>query len=92
MGVFTALKKPREATHDSADGTTGTVDESKTAHATDDAVPNDSESQGEHSSEEDHRPAEDAQAGVREVEGVTLTWSKKSLVAVFIKYVYICCA
>jgi hypothetical protein len=61
------------------------MDESKTAHATDDAVPNDSESQGEQSLEEDHRPAENAQAGVQEVEGVTLTWSKKSLIAVFAK-------
>jgi hypothetical protein len=31
------------------------------------------------------RPDEDAQRGVRMVEAVTLTWSKKALIAVFIK-------
>jgi hypothetical protein len=34
---------------------------------------------------EDEIPAEDAQRGVHEVEAVTLTWSKASLIAVFIK-------
>lgn len=32
------------------------------------------------------RPNEDAQRGVRMVEAVTLTWSRRALVAVFIKY------
>jgi hypothetical protein len=32
------------------------------------------------------RPDEDAQRGVRMVEAVTLTWSKRSLIAIFIKY------
>jgi hypothetical protein len=31
-------------------------------------------------------PAQDAQRGVQNVEAVTLTWSKRSLVAVFILY------
>lgn len=35
-------------------------------------------------------PTEDAQRGVQQVEAVTLTWSKKSLVAVFILYVLRC--
>lgn len=81
MGVFAAFKKPREVSPGPAGGIDGTVDESKTAHATDDAIPNDSE--GEQSTEEDHRPTENAQAGVQEVEGVTLTWSKRSLIAIF---------
>lgn len=85
MGVFAAFKKPREVSPGPAGGIDGTVDESKTAHATDDAIPNDSE--GEQSTEEDHRPTENAQAGVQEVEGVTLTWSKRSLIAIFCKYV-----
>lgn len=31
-------------------------------------------------------PTEDAQRGVQNVEAITLTWSKKALVAIFIKY------
>ena len=31
-------------------------------------------------------PSEDVQGGVQNIEAVTLTWSKKSLVAVFILY------
>ncbi|KAJ9164879.1 MFS general substrate transporter [Coniochaeta hoffmannii] len=79
MGVFT--KKPRNAPEASAADTTGSIGENKTAHTTDDAVHNDSE--GESSSPEDAVPTEDAQAGVQEVEGMTLTWSKRSLIAVF---------
>lgn len=32
-------------------------------------------------------PTEDAQKGVKDVEAVTLTWSKTTLIAVFAKYV-----
>lgn len=32
-------------------------------------------------------PAEDLQRGVQDVESVTRTWSKKTLIAVFLKYV-----
>ena len=32
-------------------------------------------------------PSPDAQAGVRQVEAVTLTWTKGALIAVFIKFV-----
>lgn len=32
-------------------------------------------------------PSEDVQRGVQEVEAVTLTWSRATLIAVFIKYV-----
>lgn len=35
------------------------------------------------------RPSEDVQRGVQEVEAVTLTWSKPTLIAVFIKHVLI---
>jgi len=34
-------------------------------------------------------PAEDLQHGVRDVEAITLTWSKKILALVFIKYAYL---
>ncbi|KAB5563533.1 major facilitator superfamily domain-containing protein [Coniochaeta sp. 2T2.1] len=54
--------------------------ENKTAQATDDAV---NSNDGETSSHEDNVPTEDAQDGVKEVEGMTLSWSKKSLIAVF---------
>lgn len=37
-------------------------------------------------------PSEDAQRGVKEVEAVTLTWSKKTLIAVFLKYVFVLAA
>lgn len=33
-------------------------------------------------------PTEDAQRGVRTVEAITLTWTKGSLICVFIKYVF----
>lgn len=36
---------------------------------------------------EDERPTENTQRGVQGVEAVTLTWSKRTLIAVFIKYV-----
>ena len=88
MGVFT--KKPRDAPEASAADTAGPLGESKTAHATDDAVHNDSEGESSSSSPEDAVPTEDAQAGVQEVEGMTLTWSKRSLIAVFAKYVRRC--
>lgn len=38
------------------------------------------------------RPTENAQKGVKEVEAVTLTWSKTTLIAVFVKYVFVYCA
>ena len=34
-----------------------------------------------------HLPVQDAQRGVQDMEAITLTWSKQSLVAVFILYV-----
>jgi hypothetical protein len=84
MGVFT--KKPRDVASGSAPDSTVPMGEHKTAHATDDAVANDSEA--ESSSPEDAVPTEGAQSGVQEVEGITLTWTKKSLIAVFAKYVH----
>lgn len=39
-----------------------------------------------HDDPKPERPTEDAQKGVKEVEAVTLTWSKPTLIAVFIKY------
>lgn len=33
-------------------------------------------------------PAEDAQQGVKDFEAVTLTWSKTTLIAVFLKYIF----
>jgi hypothetical protein len=83
MGFFT--KKDRGVSNGTTLDNASPLDDSKTAHATDDAVPNDSE--GETSSQEDAVPTQDAQAGVKQVEGITLTWSKKSLIAVFGKYV-----
>lgn len=44
------------------------------------AVAEDGDAQG------NDRPNEDAQRGVRMVEAVTLTWSKRALIAIFIKY------
>jgi len=36
-----------------------------------------------------NRPSEDVQRGVQEVEAVTLTWSRRTLIAVFLKYAHI---
>lgn len=55
-----------------AEGTT--VGESKGVPATDAEV-------------QPELPSEDLQHGVRDVEAITLTWSKKTLAFVFIKYV-----
>lgn len=52
--------------------------------ATDDTTADNSN--GEKQSE---LPSEDLQRGVRNVEAVTLTWSKTTLVAVFLKYVFV---
>lgn len=89
MGIFTKKSRESRESREVSPGPTAVsidpIDGNKSASATDDAVPNDSEQ--ESSSQDNAVPTEDAQAGVREVEGVTLSWSKKSLVAVFIKYV-----
>jgi hypothetical protein len=39
--------------------------------------------------QQDQLPTQDAQRGVHDVEAVTLTWTKTTLVAVFLKYVAI---
>lgn len=85
MGLFT---KPRRASQTSISTLPPAGDDSKVA--TQDVVTNrdDSESQGGASHTPDDRPAEDAQQGVKEVEAVTLSWSKKTLYAVFGKYVH----
>jgi hypothetical protein len=59
----------------------GAADEIKKDPTTDDAavVNGSDESRPEH-------PSEDLQRGVQHVEAVTLTWSKASLIAVFLKY------
>jgi hypothetical protein len=86
MGVFTnlRLKPSKDVTETTQVGNTTPVDD-KTAH---EAVTdrNDAESQ-QTIQPEDNAPTADAQDGVKEVEGVTLTWSKKTLIAVFCKYV-----
>lgn len=41
-----------------------------------------------HNDSKQELPTEDAQRGVKDFEAVTLTWSKSTLIAVFIKYVY----
>jgi hypothetical protein len=85
MGVFT---KPRRASQTSISALPTPGEEDKTAPQ--DAITNrdDSESQAGGSQTPDDKPAEDAQNGVKEVEAVTLTWSKKMLYAVFGKYVH----
>ncbi len=40
---------------------------------------------------EDLRPGDDLQRGVQQVEAVTLSWSKATLIGVFIKYVVVVC-
>lgn len=52
-----------------------TVEESKRDPTTDTEV------------QQPEKPAEDLQHGVRDIEAITLTWSKKTLAFVFIKYV-----
>ena len=89
MGVFT--KKPRQGSQGSTwAGDTALANENKSAQATDSPLPNDGESQAERFAQGDpDHPTEDAQAGVQEVEAVTLSWTKASLIAVFLKYVHL---
>jgi hypothetical protein len=63
---------------------TATAEENKTDPTTVESGPASKEA-GDLSSEE--LPGEDLQRGVQDVEAVTLSWSKASLIAVFIKYV-----
>jgi MFS family permease len=80
MGFFS---KPRQASETSINTLPPAGGDSKAPSQ--DAVHNrdDAESQGDASQTPDDRPAEDAQNGVKEVEAVTLSWSKKMLYAVF---------
>lgn len=41
-----------------------------------------------HDDSKQELPAEDAQQGVKDFEAVTLTWSKATLIAVFLKYIF----
>ncbi len=54
------------------------IEESKMAQATDDAVGSKDDSQHE-------LPNEETQRGVQDIEAVTLSWTKLSLILVFLK-------
>lgn len=89
MGVFKnlRLKASNDVTETTQVGNTTPppVDDKTAQEAVTDR--NDAESQQTAQDAQDNMPTADAQDGVKEVEGVTLTWSKKALIAVFCKYV-----
>lgn len=75
----------RHATEETAPVVTNTTEDTKTGSVVADAVP------GEKTSgEEEHGPelpSEEVQQGVKNIEATTLTWTKGTLIAVFIKFV-----
>lgn len=78
----TALRRTSPDDADADPVVTTSAEENKKDPATDGAavVNSSDDSQPE-------RPSEDLQRGVQRVEAVTLSWSKASLIAVFVKYV-----
>lgn len=73
------LVKTGNQEDDSASVTRRTVVDSKHEGAAGDVPQSQDEAQPE-------MPSEETQRGVHNVEALTLTWSKRSLIAVFIKY------
>lgn len=77
----------RQSVEESVPAMTSTAEEMKTDSVVAGAVPvNDTphEKGSEHNPE---RPSEDVQRGVKNIEATTLTWTKGTLIAVFIKFV-----
>lgn len=72
----------RQSTEETVPAVTTSTDE-KTASVVDGTVPVTEEEQ--HNS---RRPSEDVQRGVKNIEATTLTWTKGTLIAVFIKFVF----
>ncbi len=90
MAVFPKLQATfRRTTTGNTDNSVAmnTAEENEKHPATDHTTASngDEEPQPEH-------PNEDIQRGVQDVEAVTLTWSKTTLVAVFLKYVFVMAA
>lgn len=58
-----------------------TMEENKTGFASDSAV-----EKSDNDQPQSDLPNEETQRGVQDIEAVTLSWSKASLIAVFLKY------
>lgn len=75
----------RHATEETAPAVTNMTEDTKTGSVVADAIP------GEKTSGEDQHaqelPSEEVQQGVKNIEATTLTWTKGTLIAVFIKFV-----
>ncbi len=81
--IFRALRgAPAEEKHSFPVDADLEGEKGEKGQATDDAAAVDST--------DDLRPTEGLQRGVQQVEAVTLSWSKATLIAVFIKYVVAC--
>ena len=76
---FRALLKARTTEDDTVPVARMTVVDNKHEDAAGDVPQSQDEAQPE-------VPSEDTQRGVQNVEALTLTWSRRSLIAVFIKY------
>lgn len=86
MSVFSRFRPgfARQSTDLNDQSTTTTTNDANSAEKTPET--NAEAAAVEEGAEKDNdRPNEDAQRGVRQVEAVTLTWSKWSLIAIFIK-------
>lgn len=101
MSAFAKLRSPfRRTNTNDAVGTSVAMTETKpdeekkkdpaTATATDEAADDATASNSNDSSPPAELPDENVQYGVQDVEAVTLTWSKRSLIFVFAKYVLAC--
>lgn len=85
--VFHRMKTDTDkATSSSVEVDTSTVEENKRDYPAEEAPPE--EALPKNGAELPGVPAEELQHGVKDVEAVTQTWSRATLIAVFIKCVY----
>lgn len=75
----------RGSTEETVPAVTNTTEEPKIDSVVDSTVPVSHASQEKQSDPE--RPSSDVQRGVKNIEATTLTWTKGTLIAVFIKFV-----
>lgn len=101
MSAFAKLRAPFKRTNtNDALGTSVAMTEKKpeeenkkdpaTATATDEATDDATASNSNDDSHPEELPDQNVQYGVQDVEAVTLTWSRRSLIFVFAKYVLVC--
>jgi hypothetical protein len=77
----------RQSVEESVPAITTATEDTKTDSVVAGAVPVNDISHEKGSEHNPERPSEDVQRGVKNIEATTLTWTKRTLIAVFIKFV-----